>query len=810
MSKSIGLGLLGAGAILLAILLTGCTDTPSPTPSARAVPTPTMAPTQAPTPEPMPTPTATSTLEPTATPTPTPAFTTAPTNTPTPEPTATSTATSTLEPTATPTPTLEPTLTPSATPPATSTLEPTATPTPTPTPDLVVDLPTVSDGRPTAGASFTLNATVRNRGDGSSDPAALRFYRSTDSNVTSDDTDVGTVEVVELDASGSSYESISLTAPSTPDTYYYGACVNSVSGESDTANNCSDAVAVTVLPLPSDLVVDTPSSSLSTPMTGQSLTLNVTVRNRGDGSSGPTTLRFYRSTDSNVTSDDTDVGTVEVVGLDASGSSYESIRLTAPSTPDTYYYGACVNSVSGESDTANNCSDAVAVTVLPLPSDLVVDTPSSSLSTPMTGQSLTLNVTVRNRGDGSSGPTTLRFYRSTDSNVTSDDTDVGTVEVVGLDASGSSYESISLTAPSTPDTYYYGACVNSVSGESDTANNCSDAVAVTVLPLPSDLVVDTPSSSLSTPMTGQSLTLNVTVRNRGDGSSGPTTLRFYRSTDSNVTSDDTDVGTVEVVGLDASGSSYESIRLTAPSTPDTYYYGACVNSVSGESDTANNCSDAVAVTVLPLPSDLVVDTPSSSLSTPMTGQSLTLNVTVRNRGDGSSGPTTLRFYRSTDSNVTSDDTDVGTVEVVGLDASGSSYESIRLTAPSTPDTYYYGACVNSVSGESDTANNCSDAVAVTVLPLPSDLVVDTPSSSLSTPMTGQSLTLNVTVRNRGDGSSGPTTLRFYRSTDSTMSRPMIPTWERLRLSVLMHRGAAMSRSLPMRLPHRARTTTAPA
>ncbi len=240
---------------------------------------------------------------------------------------------------------------------------PTATPTPTPTPDLVVDLPTVSDGRPTAGASFTLNATVRNRGDGSSDPTTLRFYRSTDSNVTADDTDAGTVEVVGLDASGSSYESISLIAPSTPSTYYYGACVDSVSGESDTANNCSDAVAVTVLPLPSDLAVDTPSSSLSTPMTGQSLTLNVTVRNRGDGSSGPTTLRYFRSTDSTITSGDTEVGTDHVAGLDAPGSSAESILTYAPSTPGTYYYGVCVDSVSRESDTTNNCSAVVAATV---------------------------------------------------------------------------------------------------------------------------------------------------------------------------------------------------------------------------------------------------------------------------------------------------------------------------------------------------------------------------------------------------------------------------------------------------------------
>ena len=55
MSKSIALGLVGAGAILLAILLTGCTDEPSPTPSARAVPSPTVTAQPGVTPEPTPT-----------------------------------------------------------------------------------------------------------------------------------------------------------------------------------------------------------------------------------------------------------------------------------------------------------------------------------------------------------------------------------------------------------------------------------------------------------------------------------------------------------------------------------------------------------------------------------------------------------------------------------------------------------------------------------------------------------------------------------------------------------------------------------
>ena len=59
-------------------------------------------------------------------------------------------------------------------------------------PDLAVDAPTVSNGSPDAGASFTLRATVRNRGNGSAAATTLRYYRSTDSNITSGDTSVGT------------------------------------------------------------------------------------------------------------------------------------------------------------------------------------------------------------------------------------------------------------------------------------------------------------------------------------------------------------------------------------------------------------------------------------------------------------------------------------------------------------------------------------------------------------------------------------------------------------------------------------------
>ena len=459
---------------------------------------------------------------------------------------------------------------------------------------------------------------------------------------------------------------------------------------------------------------------------------------------------------------DTEVGTDAVGALAASGTSDESIGLTAPASVGTYYYGACVDAVTGESDTSNNCSSAVTVTVGAPAPDLVVESPSVSDRSPIAGASFTLSATVRNQGDGSSAATTLRYYRSTDATISGTDTQVDTDAVSALAASATSDESIDLTAPASPGTYYYGACVDDVTGESDTSNNCSSAVTIAVgVPPAPDLVVGSPSVSNSSPVTGASFTLSATGRNQGSGPSAATTLRYYRSTDATISGTDTQVGTDAVGALAASGTSAESIDLTAPSSPGTYYYGACVDAVTGESDTSNNCSDAVTVTVGAPAPDLVVESPSVSDSSPFVGASFTFSATVRNRGTASSAATTLRSYLSTRPN-TIEFGPLGTDAVDALAASATSDESIDLTAPSPAGTYYYSACVGAVTGESDTSNNCSTTVAVTVSTAP-DLVVGSPSVSDSSPDAGASFTFSATVHNFGTASSAATTLRYYRS-----------------------------------------------
>ena len=111
--------------------------------------------------------------------------------------------------------------------------------------------------------------------------------------------------------------------------------------------------------------------------------------------------------------------------------------------------------------------------------------------------------------------------------------------------------------------------------------------------------------------------------------------------------------------------------------------------------------------------DLIVQPPSASAVVLTPGDAFTLHVTVHNQGDQQAAATMLHYYRSNNTTISASDTEVGTGAVDALDASATSAESIELTA-SVGVERYYGACVASVRGESNTDNNCSSAVKITM------------------------------------------------------------------------------------------------
>ena len=581
-------------------------------------------------------------------------------------------------------------------------------------PDLVVESVEVSEMNLSAGQRFSMSATVKNQGAGATiELTTVRFYSSQDTTISADDTEIGTRPILPLDASETKEWSLPLLyAPSTAGTYYYGACVEPLEEETDKQNNCSEALTLSVGG--PDLVVESVEVSEMNLSAGQRFSMSATVKNQGAGATIElTTVRFYSSQDATISADDTEIGTRPILPLDASETKEWSLPLLyAPSTAGTYYYGACVEPLEEETDKQNNCSEALTLSVGG--PDLVVESVEVSEMNLSAGQRFSMSATVKNQGAGATIElTTVRFYSSQDATISADDTEIGTRPILPLDASETKEWSLPLLyAPSTAGTYYYGACVEPLEEETDKQNNCSEALTISLKV--ADLVVERPTVSDVSPGAGQRFSLSATVRNQGAGDALEwATLRYYRSSDAVISASDTEVGTDFVSRLDAEESADESISLNAPSTDGTYYYGACVDPLSAEADTQNNCSDEVAVTVSG--PDLYVESPTVSNESPEAAERFSLSVTIRNQGGGDApSSTTLRYYRSSDAVISASDTEVGTDFVSRLDAEESADESISLNAPSTGGTYYYGACVEALSNETDEGNNCSLGVAVTV------------------------------------------------------------------------------------------------
>ena len=167
----------------------------------------------------------------------------------------------------------------------------------------------------TVGQTFTFKATVRNLGTGTSSSSSLQYYRSSNSVITLFDNQENDALVSELSPSASVSVSVTLTVPEISGTYYYGACVDGVSGESNINNNCSSGVKVEVVDIDLDLEVQVSDkvlvngSLVDTVYTDETFQILVEVVNFANTPSPSRTLRYYLSSNSIISRSDTEVGT---------------------------------------------------------------------------------------------------------------------------------------------------------------------------------------------------------------------------------------------------------------------------------------------------------------------------------------------------------------------------------------------------------------------------------------------------------------------------------------------------------------------
>ena len=499
-----------------------------------------------------------------------------------------------------------------------------------------------------------------------------------------------------------------------------------------------------------DLVVESLSGSSSL-APGQSFTVRATVRNQGDGPANATTLRYYQSDDPAISNSDKKVGTDAVGGLAASDTSAASIRLTAPSSAGTYYYGACVESVSGESNTHNNCSTGMQVTVSNgevLEVGAIRRLTNNSYhglfpSWSPDGRSIAFqsyrdgNHEIYVMDSDGSNPRRLtnNSYHDHSPSWSPDGRSIafqskGDIYVMGTDGSNPRR----LTVHASDYDPSWSPDGRSIAFRSHRDGNHEIYVMDSDGSNPRRLTNNSyHDHSPSWSPDGRSIAFGSDrdVYVMGSDGSNPRRLvssagrvtwspdgRFIAFHSARDRSHDNRDSEIYVMGTDGN-----NLRLL---TNNSYYDLWPSWSPDGRSIAfvlyERNVGRAIYVMDLQVSggeqgggADLTVKSPSVSGSILTTNEYFTIQATVRNRGAGQANATTLHYYQSGESTISNSDRYLAIDAVGGLAASDTSAASIELRAPSSAGTYYYGACVESVSGESNTHNNCSTGVRVTVL-----------------------------------------------------------------------------------------------
>ena len=673
-------------------------------------------------------------------------------------------------------------------------------------PDLIVDYLSASWSTADAGDSKSISTRIKNDGDSSSGSFRWGLYLSTDTTITTSDLllDDWSQSSISSGSTRSSTKSVTIPSSITGGYYYVGMIVdinNQVSESDENNNDDYDSGRVHVYEL-ADLVPRTTSSSCSTPATGtigDYLDSSISIQYENDVSSshGQSTGTFYwamyLSTDSTITTSDTQVGSDQYSSSLSSGSYRtdslsSSTRLPSNINAGTYYWGYIldVDSDVDEASESNNVRTCDQITLQEDLPDLEATSVSTSSSSATMGDTITVQYRIDNIGTDYSGSFYWKLYLSTDSTITTSDTFVD--EFSESSISGGSYRSgyeYNVPIPTGMNTgyHYLGMIADNRDGvnELDETNNIVSSSSRIDIEEPADLVPDSPSGPNSA-QAGQQVSISWRIDNDGDDASGWFYWEMYLSTDSTITTSDTKLGSTQQANS-ISGGSYRS-GTYSPSLPSnlaqgTYYFGIIADSSSRvtEGDESNNIEvgNSIYITVPDYDLEATSISVDSGYRQVCEGSDIYITLSVTNRGSDNAGSHYYEALVSTGNSVSA----LYTGTSLGY-ASGTpnvptyTHTSMMATLPAsiTPGTYYVGLYVDygDYISETDENNNivASSSAQLTVI----DCGPDLEPTSVSGPISGvRGGTAQVSVQIANVGMEDATNVDYsiYLSSDSSIS-----------------------------------------
>jgi len=116
----------------------------------------------------------------------------------------------------------------------------------------------------------------------------------------------------------------------------------------------------------------------------------------------------------------------------------------------------------------------------------------------------------------------------------------------------------------------------------------------------------------------------------------------------------------------------------------------------------------------PTAPDLAVMSISLSDATPFVRETISVSANVENLGDAEATATQVYVKLSTDALISDADPNLAQAPISSLDADAAQAMVSEMQAPIEPRQYWVGVCIASVSGETNTGNNCSGGLSLVV------------------------------------------------------------------------------------------------
>jgi subtilisin family serine protease len=632
--------------------------------------------------------------------------------------------------------------------------------------DLVVSVFTTPQNAG-AGLPMGLSVTVKNQGPGTAVPTTTRFYLSPNwtlgpSAVTLDA--VQSVPSLPPGATSTAPVTVNVPAGVSAAVYYLfaKADADNVESESSESNN----TLLRLVWIGPDLVT-TSLTGPSNAAAGGTIVVTDTVKNQGGGTAVASTTRFFLSADASFDASDVPfAGTRTVPALAPGATSTGSTSLLIPSTAPTGSYYLIAKADGDNTAPETQESNNTTVKSFQIGGDLVV----SAVSVPSNigaGSTIVVTDTTTNQGGGTVAASVTRFYVSRNAVLDASATLLaGGRAVPDLAAGAGSTGATTLIIPSSTATgsYYFiaKADADNANIEAQEANNA----AARFITVGGDLSVSAMTVPPST-AAGSTILVSDTTANQRAGTVAASITRFYLSANAGLDASDIVLSGSRIIPeLAAGATSAGSTSVTLPTSvaPGTYYIiaKADADNIAVETDEANNTT----ARMIQIGGDLVV----SALTVPTkggVGATIVVTDTTANSGAAAIVESATRFYLSRDTILNASDTLLsGARAVPALAAGTGSTGSTTLTLPTTISAgiYYVIAKADgdNVVAEAQEANNTS-VRSITIGP---DLTV----GSFTVPFTiaaGATVLATDTVQNSGGDPAGPSTTRFYLSTNLT-------------------------------------------